>query len=175
MANRAVFLDRDGTICVDYPDEHYIMKDSLDIFPYTAEAIKMLNTAGFLVIVVTNQPGISKGFFSTEKLKRMHEELKQSLLDNGAHIDAIYYCPHVEKEGCYCRKPKFGMLYDAKKDWNINLEASFVVGDSGRDIKMGADCGCTTIFINGNHYTNTKPDYVADDLLVAAGIILGMK
>ncbi len=175
LVNRAVFLDRDGIICVDYPGEYYKTKDNLDIFPYTAEAIKRLNIAGFLVVVVTNQPGISKGYFGIEKLERMNKELKQLLLGDGARIDAIYYCPHVDEDGCLCRKPKVGMLYDAKKDWDIDLEASFVVGDSGRDIKMGADSGCTTVFIKGNHYTNTKPDHLANDLLVATGIILGKK
>src|SRR5215217_7692188 len=105
---RAVFLDRDGTINeeVGYLDD----PDRLRLIPGAAEAIRLLNEAGILTIVVSNQAGVGRNYFSAATVEMIHEQLSKQLTKHGAHFDAIYYCPHHPNEGCGCRKPKTGML-----------------------------------------------------------------
>lgn len=139
MTSGAVFLDRDGTIneemgYINHP-ERFI------IFPYVAESIKIFNELGLKVIIVTNQSGVARGYFDESLVKELHKRLKNEMADKGAKIDEIYYCPHHPKEGqeqykldCNCRKPKPGMILKAQKDFEIDLNKSFMIGDRYKDI-----------------------------------------
>ena len=143
----AIFLDRDGTINEDvgyaaHPDE-------IAIYPYAAEAIRLLNEAGLKVIVITNQSGIARGHLDEAMLGRIHDHLRRELESQGARLDAFYYCPHHPRLGaapyqqvCRCRKPQPGMLERAARDYHLDLSASYVVGDKASDINLAANAGC---------------------------------
>ena len=155
--NKAVFLDRDGVITEDPP--HYAHRvDQVRIIPGSGEAIRLLNDGGYLVIVVSNQSGIARGYYQERDVALFNEEMKRQLSLEGAHIDAIYYCPHhpdgnIEKfrEVCSCRKPQPGMLIQAAKQHQINLKASFLIGDKFSDIRAGNAVNCRTIFVLTGH------------------------
>ncbi len=158
---RCVFLDRDGTINA-YKG---FVRDpaDLELLPGAAEAIRRLNRAGFLVIVVTNQPVIARGEVSWERLKAIHDKLETLLGEKGAYVDDIRVCPHHPDRGfagerpeykidCDCRKPKPGLLLSAAADYNIDLGASFMVGDSPRDTAAGDAAGCRRSFLLGEGF-----------------------
>jgi len=164
--NKAVFLDRDGVVN-DNKKPVNKPKD-LHLYPWTGQAIKMLNMAGFLVFIVTNQGGIELGYFKEEDLKDIHKKMLRDLNKVGAKIQAIEYCPHF-KEKCQCRKPSGGMIKKLAKEYNIDLNNSYMIGDRYVDILSGLDAGCKTIKIG-------KPckgaTYTVDNLLSAVKIIL---
>lgn len=176
---RAVFLDRDGVITNDPP--HYAHRiDQLEIIDGSGYAIRMLNDAGFRVIVITNQSGVAKGMYEEKDIRIFNEEMIRRLRLDGALVDAIYYCPHhpeaaVEKyrTDCDCRKPKPGMLLEGGQAFDIDLPSSFLVGDKWSDIEAGRRANCQTILVMTGHgsqeYMNKKDpvDYVAADLLDA--------
>ena len=170
--NKAVFLDRDGTMAKDV---HYCSRpEDFELFPNTAKAIRLLNEHGFKVVVITNQSGIARGYFTEETLAKIHEKMKGELAKEGAFVDAIYYCPHHLDEECDCRKPKPKMVLQAAEDFNIDFGRSYVIGDLDMDIKLGQSVGCKTILISSISLRNeeTKPDVVAGNLLEAAQIII---
>lgn len=153
---KAVFLDRDGTI------NKYIGflrdLDDFELIDGVASAIKAINVSGYLAIVVTNQPVIARGEVSFEELQEIHNKMETLLGEQGAYVDAIYYCPHHPHKGyegerpelkieCDCRKPKPGMLLQAAKDFNIDLEHSWMIGDGENDITAGKNAGCHTALI----------------------------
>lgn len=135
----AAFLDRDGTLNVD---KGYVFRiEDFEWLPNAKEAIKYLNDFGYLVIVVTNQAGIAKGYYTEAEMHRLHNWINRDLSKIGAHIDAFYFCPHHPTEGqppylldCDCRKPKPGLILRAAQEWNINLEESIGIGDKESDI-----------------------------------------
>jgi len=148
----AVFLDRDGTINVDKDYLHKI--EDFEFIPGAVQAIKSLKNAGYLVIVVSNQSGIARGYFDEATVDRLHEHIQQALKCYGTAIDAFYYCPHHPELGrgqykvaCDCRKGAPGMLLQAAEEHNIDLEKSFMVGDKMADIEAGAKAGCTSILV----------------------------
>ncbi len=169
MGNRAVFIDRDGTINVNV--EYLDDPDNLMMHPTVAEGIKRLKDEGFNVIVITNQSGIARGYFSVETLAKIHQKMKNDLLKKGADVDAIYYCPHHPDENCDCRKPKTGLLKKAIKDFNIDVEESYFIGDRMLDIEAGHTIGCKTVLVPENKEkvekerkeSNVEPDYSCDD------------
>lgn len=168
MANRAAFIDRDGTMA---KDAHYCSRpEDFELFPYAAKAIRLLNKCGFKVIVVTNQSGIARGYFTEETLAQIHEKMKDELAKQEAHVDDIYYCPHHPDDCCDCRKPKPKLIVQAAKEHNIDLGHSFVVGDLQIDIDMGKLAGCRTILIGTPPSMSeiAKPDMVISDLFKAA-------
>ena len=184
--NKAVFLDRDGVITKEPP--YYAHKiDQLELISKSAEAIRLLNESGFKVIVVSNQAGVAREYYQEKDIKIYNNEMKRQLEEKGAHIDAIYYCPHhpgaTIKEyriDCDCRKPKPGMLKRAEKDLNLNLKLSFLIGDKMSDIEAGYRAGCKTILVltgQGNDELkkisemDTKPNYISKDLHMAIQII----
>lgn len=175
MKERAVFLDRDGTIA---RDAHYCSRlEDFHILPTVSEAITLLNQESFKVVVVTNQSGIARGYFNEDILSKIHQKMEQELANGGAKIDAIYYCPHHPNESCDCRKPKTGLYLQAARDLDINLKYSYVVGDMPMDIDAGRALGCKTVMVttgpsNGGAVIRA-PDYVADNLLEASRWILG--
>ena len=177
--NKAVFLDRDGVISEDPP--HYAHRlDQLRIIPGSAQAIQLLNAHNFRVIIISNQSGVARGYYTADDVKIFDDGMESLLAKAGSHIDAVYYCPHhpdaiIEryKINCDCRKPKPGMLIKAEEKFNIDFKSSFLVGDKWSDIEAGRTVGCKTILVETGHglleYENKKcpVDYVAADLLNA--------
>ena len=166
---KAVFLDRDGTLNVK--NGFVTSPDQLELIPGAAQAVRRINEAGFLAILITNQPVIARGECTEETLKEIHNKLETLLGEQGAYLDAIYYCPHHPDGGfpgeipelkikCDCRKPAPGLLLKAARDFNIDLVSSYMAGDSRRDIEAAANAGCTPIFLGealpGNAPENTK-------------------
>lgn len=156
---KAVFLDRDGTLnrYVDFLRS----KDEFTLIEGASEAVKKINQSGYLAIVVTNQPVVARGEVTLDELHEIHNKMETLLGAEGAYLDDIYFCPHHPDSGyegeiaelkivCECRKPKPGMLYQAAKDYNIDLRQSWMIGDSNRDIEAGAAAGCRCILIAGN-------------------------
>ena len=125
-------------------------------------AIKKLNDAGYFIILISNQAGISRGIMSHEDFKIVQKKMEDDLSEIGAHIDAVYYCPHGWDEGCECRKPKPGMLYQAQKDYSINLPECVMVGDDERDIITAHNANMKGILVNDEY---TLLDAVKDILV----------
>ena len=158
---KAVFLDRDGTINKYVGFLRNI--DEFELLPGATEAIKRINSSGYLAIVVTNQPVIARGEVTVPELQEIHNKMETLLGAEGAYLDAIYYCPHHPHKGyegeipelkidCDCRKPKPGMLMKAAQDFNIDLSASWMIGDGENDIKAGKAAGCKTALIGEEEY-----------------------
>lgn len=178
MAKRkAVFLDRDGTVIQDMGYGAEVSK--LQFLPGAIEAVKRFNQAGYLVVIVTNQSGVARGLFSEEELEAFNQKLTSLAQERDARIDAIYYCPHhpegevpIHTVDCRCRKPKPGLLLRAAEQLDIDLGASFAIGDMPRDVEAGRRAGCRTVFIKSETSTDAASDFTAASLLEAADIIL---
>jgi len=138
--NKAVFIDRDGTINRDVP--YCSRPEDFELLPGAAEGVRELNQHGFKVVVVTNQSGISRGYFTEQMLQEIHAKMIKDLAEQNAHIDAIYYCPHHPDDNCECRKPKPKMVFQAALDLDIELGESYVIGDSEMDAELAKQAGC---------------------------------
>jgi D-glycero-D-manno-heptose 1,7-bisphosphate phosphatase len=176
---RAVFLDRDGTINEEV--NHLSNSEQFRLLPGAGEAVRTLNQKGWLVIVITNQSGLARGYFTEEELAVVHQKMKAALDREGARIDGIYVCPHQLDDGCSCRKPGTALFDQAAQEFNIDLSKSFAVGDKMTDLLPGARLGCRTVLILTGHGQEqlenkdeweAEPDYIASDLLSAAQWIL---
>lgn len=149
---RVVFLDRDGTINKRPAQACYIENPEEFVWlPGAIEAIHMLKKNGFLVIIITNQPGIARGNLTEEMLHRIHEKLRADLLKEKADVDDIFYCPHNWDDGCFCRKPNPGMLFEAQKKYSLNLSDCYLIGDDERDILAGESAGCICRLVNDTY------------------------
>jgi len=145
----AVFLDRDGTVIFD---RNYLSSpDRVKLYVYSADSIKKLRKAGFKIIVVTNQSGISRGMFTESELKKVNARFVSLLKRQGAKIDRLYYCPHIDDDKCDCRKPKTGMVLRAAKEHGIDLQKSYAVGDSVRDYLLGNNAGGKGVMVLTGH------------------------
>lgn len=168
----AAFLDRDGTINLKAPEGQYIEgPDELVLLPGAARAVRCLNDAGVRVVVVTNQRGIALGAMTESDLAAVHRRLAQ-LLDAqaGARLDGVLHCPH-ERGSCLCRKPAAGMLEQALRRWpDIDLGASWMVGDAASDIEAGRRAGTATVALS---LDDVGADHVAEDLLSAVAWLVG--
>ncbi|MBO5573972.1 MAG: HAD-IIIA family hydrolase [Clostridium sp.] len=175
---KAVFLDRDGTINKYVGFLRNI--DEFELIPGAAEAVKKINNAGYLAIVATNQPVIARGEVTVPELQRIHDKMETLLGQEGAYLDGLYYCPHHPHKGyegeipelkidCACRKPKPGMLLRAAEDFNIDLESSWMVGDGENDIRAGQAAGCRTVLIGEGDFGQT---FTAADIAGAVEMIL---
>ena len=141
----AVFLDRDGTMARDVP---YCSKpEDFELLPTVAEGIRLLNHHGFKTVIVTNQSGIGRGYFTEEMLHRIHQKLRDDLAKIGAFIDAIYYCPHHPDDQCQCRKPNAGLLYRAASELQIDLANSYIIGDKLLDVAAAEKAGCRVVLV----------------------------
>ena len=183
---RAVFIDRDGTISEEVG---YINHPSrFRVFPYAAAAIKHLNDAGWLAIVVTNQAGVARGYFSEDMIQTVHAEMTKELENGGARLDAVYYCAHHPSVGeppyrfdCDCRKPKPGLISRAARDFDIDLAGSWMVGDRYSDVELARNAGVKSMFVlsgygrgEWEHQRSTwteQPDLVAENLQEAVWVI----
>ena len=171
---KAVFLDRDGTL---NKDRGFITSpEQLELIDGVAEAVKAINKSGYLAIVITNQPVIARGECSFETLQQIHDKLETELGKDGAYIDALYYCPHHPDSGfegeriaykgkCNCRKPATGLIEQAQKDFNIDISQSFMVGDSSRDTDCGKNAGCKANILVDEKYTLSDfvKEYISGD------------
>ena len=173
--NRAVFLDRDGVINRKAPEGQYIAsRRELVLLPGVLGAVRKLREAGFVIFVATNQRGIARQRVNAEELDDIHHDLLQLFSAAGAPIAKIYVCPH--EDGCECRKPAPGMLLRAAKEHAIDLQASWLVGDSATDIQAGKRAGCRTALIQNTvigPVGTEHPDLKARDLPDAVKLILG--
>lgn len=183
---RAVFLDRDGTICEDLGYINSI--NQIHLIPKSAEAIRLLNQKGFRVVVITNQSGVARGVIPEENLANIHAELLRQLKEEKAFLDGMYYCPHHPTDGyppylqdCTCRKPGTGLLERAALDLDLDLTVSYMVGDHFSDVECGKRVGAKTVLLLTGHGRQTlerqqewpfQPDYIAHDLYEAVLWIL---
>ncbi len=183
---KAIFLDRDGTL---NEEMGYINHASrFKIFDFTFEAIRILNNSGFLVFVITNQSGLARGYFDEKLLSEIHSSFIEKAKKEKARIEKIYYCPHHSdgsvkkfKIDCDCRKPKPGMLITAKKEFNLSLENSYLIGDRYKDIQFGKNNNLKTIMVMSGYglgeFTFQKenwpnhPDFICKNVLDAARLI----
>ena len=180
--HRAVFLDRDGTINVEV--QYLSQVEDFQFIPGVPWALKCLKDAGFLLVVVTNQSGIGRGYYDEAALDTIHSHMHTDLASFGAAIDACYFCPHHPEHAigdyrteCACRKPLPGMLQQAARDLDIDLGASFMIGDKLADIEAGLAAGCTSLLVMtgyGSAQLERLPAGVSayPDLLAAAEAIL---
>lgn len=177
----AVFIDRDGTIAEEVGYLNHISR--FRMFPFVAAAIRRFNEKELLVVVVTNQSGVGRGYYPESVVHSVHELMIQQLAAQGARIDAIYYCPHTSAENCACRKPKTGMLVRAASEHNLDLERSFVVGDRYGDIQLAHNVQARSILVRTGYGEGelawhaakwtVQPDFIAGSLTDAADWILG--
>jgi D,D-heptose 1,7-bisphosphate phosphatase len=171
MQNKAVFLDRDGTINVD---KNYVYKiEDLEFLPGVIEGLKRIQKTGFLLVIITNQSGIGRGYYTEAQYKKLMEELHKRLKKQGINITADYYCKHAPEENCECRKPNIKLIETAAREYDIDISKSFFIGDKTADILAGKNAGMKTILVKTGKagkdgYYNVEPDYVAEDLSEAA-------
>lgn len=145
---KVVFLDRDGTINERPPRACYIEKpEDFRWLPNAKEALKQLKEKGYTIYLITNQPGIARGNLTEDMLEKIHAKMESDLLEIGVTLDDIYFCPHNWDEGCDCRKPKPGMLFQAQKDHSLNLSQCYLIGDDERDIEAGISAGVKKTFL----------------------------
>jgi len=178
--NKCVFLDRDGVLIEDVGYLKNI--EDIIIMPNSIEALRILKNKGFLLIIVTNQAGIAKGFFNMDDLTAVHARLLEIYKDAGILIDDLYFCPHHDKGTvepynicCSCRKPKTGMVLKGVEKFNIDTGMSFMVGDKDSDIMLAKNSGLKSFYIRNSMYEHDKnivPDFYVDDLKKAAEIII---
>ncbi len=169
----AAFIDRDGTLIEEV--NFLSSVDDLQVFSYTAEALKLLKDRGFLIVVVTNQSGIGRGIYSEADMHAIHEAMQAEL---GGAIDAFYFCPHLPDEGCECRKPGLGMINFAQRDLPIDLERSWMIGDKRIDVETGQAAGIgSALVLTGYGLRHREelvraPDVVSETLLQAVERII---
>lgn len=181
-AKGAVFIDRDGTISEEVGYVNHPTR--FRVFPYSAAAVRALNDAGLLAVLVTNQAGVARGYFAEEMIGAVHERLRRELERGGARLDAVYYCPHHPSVGeppyrldCDCRKPRPGLIQRAARELGIDLAASWMVGDRYSDIVLARNAGVRAAFVLSGYGLGEwehqraswqhEPDLVAEDLLDA--------
>jgi D-glycero-D-manno-heptose 1,7-bisphosphate phosphatase len=187
MKRRAVFMDRDGTISeevgyVNHPSRYRV-------FPYSAEAVRLLNEAGWLAILVTNQAGVARGYFTEDIITAVHGVLNEELEKQGARLDAVYYCAHHPTVGvppyrfdCDCRKPRPGLIERAARDFEIDLTQSWMIGDRYSDLELARNAHVHSAFVLSGYGRGEweyqrpawqyEPDLVAEDLLAAVKMIV---
>jgi len=170
---KAVFLDRDGVINKAILREGKATSPrSLEEWQWTNgihDAVKQLKNAGFLILVVTNQPDIVRGLYPQETLEKFHKMIGEEL-----HVDDIMACQHDDIHNCHCRKPKPGMLLDLAKKWDVSMENSVFIGDTFKDMEAGKKANCFTILVDKDYNQETDCDYRAKDLNDAVQFILNI-
>ena len=181
-ARRAVFMDRDGTISEEVGYVNHVSR--YRVFPFAAEAVRALNEAGRLAVLVTNQAGVARGYFKEELIGEVHKVLVAELERGGARLDAVYYCPHHPTVGeppyrfdCDCRKPRPGLLLRAADELGLDLSRCWMVGDRYSDTELARNAGARSALVltgygrgeleHQSHAWPQRPDLVAENLLEA--------
>jgi len=178
--NKAIFLDRDGTIAKDV---RYCSRPEDFVFlPTVFDGLKLLSKTEFKIIVVTNQSGIARGYFTEEILSRIHAKMKAEITEHGGRIDVIYYCPHHPDDKCQCRKPNTGMLKNAANEWEIDLSGSYFIGDKYLDMEAANKVDCKAVLVPreepelgelyGKKGCKGSLDFVSPDFMIAAKWVL---
>jgi D,D-heptose 1,7-bisphosphate phosphatase len=175
LSRKAIFLDRDGTI---NEEVNYLGKlEDLRLLPGANSAIRLLKAHDWLVVLITNQSGVGRGYYTAQDVAAIHERLRIDLAQAGATLDGIYYCPHHPDDDCDCRKPKMLLFQQAMHDLDIDLSASYTIGDKVSDLVPGKRLGCRTILVLTGHgrdhleiarQQGFQPDHIANDLYQAA-------
>lgn len=182
---RAIFLDRDGTLL---EEAGYLDRlERLVFFPYSIDAVRLLNRAGFAVVVITNQAGIARGIVRESFVDEAHRHIRERLEAGGAHVDAFYYCPHHPdavvaslRQDCDCRKPRPGMFRRAAEEHGLDLARSFTIGDRWHDLQAGAAIGATGVLVRTGYGRTEEaapkpgvtPAAVLDNLIDAVAWVL---
>jgi len=180
--HKAVFIDKDGTLIPDIP--YNVNANLITIEPVTKEGLVAIKELGFLIIVVSNQPGIAKGYFEEKDLENVRNKIQALLEQHHISIDGFYYCPHYPGAvvssyavDCHCRKPMPGLILRAARDLDIDIEQSWMLGDILNDVEAGKRAGCRTILIDNGNETEwiinplRIPDGTANNIAEAAAII----
>ena len=185
--NKAIFMDRDGTIS---DEVGYVNHPSrFRLYPYSASAIRKINESGWLAIVVTNQAGVARGYFSENLITQVHQKMKNEVEAENARLDAIYYCAHHPTVGeppyraiCDCRKPKPGLIQRAATELDIDLDQSWMIGDRYSDIELARNAGVQSAFVlsgygrgEWEHQRQSwehQPDLISENLLEAVEAII---
>jgi D-glycero-D-manno-heptose 1,7-bisphosphate phosphatase len=172
---RFVLLDRDGTIIAE---RHYLSDPSqIEFIPGVIEGLRQLSQMGLGLVVITNQSGVGRGFFDETRLAFIHRRLCEVLETEQVRLDGIYYCPHVPEGECSCRKPRPGLVKQAARQLNFDLQDAFVIGDKSCDVELGQRVGATTFLVRTGYGTQvaaealSNPDYIVDDMREAAHVI----
>ena len=186
MSKPAVFLDRDGTIIeeIGYLDR----RERVELYPWTIDAIRTFNRAGLPVVLVTNQSGVARGFFTEQVVDDVHAHMAAMLAEGGARIDAYYYCPHhpdgkvpAYARACECRKPRRGLVDRAVRELDVDPARSFVVGDRWLDVALAREVGAKGVLVRTGYGASVEQDRpadltadaIVDNLIAAASWILG--
>ncbi|MGH7174516.1 MAG: D-glycero-alpha-D-manno-heptose-1,7-bisphosphate 7-phosphatase [Gemmataceae bacterium] len=170
-----MLLDRDGTL-ID--ERHYLARvEDVALLPAAARGLRLLSHVGLGLAVLTNQSGLSRGYFDQTTLNTIHAHLTRLLANEGVSLAGIYVCPHVPGDGCDCRKPQPGLAHRAAAELKFDPATSFVIGDKPCDIELGRRLGATTFLVRTGYGAHSeqeglRADYIVDDLLAAAHIIL---
>lgn len=186
---KAVFFDRDGTI----NEEAGYIRDlnNMRLIKGAAEAIESVRKEGYLAILITNQSGPARGYYSEEWVKQLNNRVQDLLIEQGTRLDSMYYCPHLPDgtvpeytKVCDCRKPEIALYLQAKDTYNIDLNSSFMVGDKATDVEAGHNAGCKSVLLKtgygeqvlkGEYQTVPDADYIADDIVDACKWIIANK
>jgi D-glycero-D-manno-heptose 1,7-bisphosphate phosphatase len=172
-SNKVVVLDRDGTIVVDR--DYLSDPEALQFAPEAESGLRRMRDMGFRLVVITNQSGIARGFFSISRLDDIHTRLRQMLGAIGVPVAGIYYCPHGPGDDCECRKPSLGLMRQASEELGFDISKTIVIGDKESDVEFGRRAGGVTILIaNSGVPVSTAADHVAKNLREAAEIISQM-
>jgi len=171
---RYVLLDRDGTLNVE---KHYLSDPAqLELMPGVVEGLRLLQSHGFGLVVISNQSGIGRGVVGKDLVEAIHVRLRELLQQQGVELNGIYYCPHSPEQNCSCRKPSPAMIYQAAEDLDFSPRESFVVGDKSSDVEMGKRANAVTILVltgyGKQQPLREKADFVAEDFREAAAIIV---
>lgn len=167
--NKVVFLDRDGTINNDLGYVHD--SNQLKFIDGSIEGLKLLKDNGYILIIITNQSGIGRGYFTEDEYKKFNDYYLKLLSSYGVNIDKVYYCPHIDEDNCECRKPKLKLFYDAINEFNIDLDNSYAIGDKLRDLSI-----CKETNIKGILLNDKNDNYICcKDLLEASKYIVNNK
>lgn len=171
---KAAFIDRDGTLIEEV---NFLSRlEDLRLFSYTTEAVRLLKESGFLIVVVTNQSGVGRGIFEESAMHAIHARLQTDL-----ELDAFYFCPHLPTDGCRCRKPNTGMIEQASKNFSIDLENSWMIGDKAIDVETGFNARIKTALVLTGYGREAaseltrNPDVTAENLLEAVKSITNFK
>jgi D-glycero-D-manno-heptose 1,7-bisphosphate phosphatase len=169
----AAFIDRDGTLIEEV---NFLSRvDDLRIFPYTSKAVEILKARDFLIIVVTNQSGIGRNIYDEDAMHSIHGQMQAEL---GNTIDAFYFCPHLPCDGCECRKPGLGMIEAARRDFDIDMDGSWIIGDKKIDVETGFNAGIKSALVRTGYGSvhekllSRTPDIIGDDLLGAVRLLI---
>ncbi|MGC8761831.1 MAG: D-glycero-alpha-D-manno-heptose-1,7-bisphosphate 7-phosphatase [Bryobacteraceae bacterium] len=164
-----IFFDRDGTLI---EERNYLSDpDQVVLIPGAAEAVRLARGAGYLTVVLTNQSGVGRGYFTLEDVERVNARMLELLLREGAEIDGIYVCPHAPEEGCGCRKPRTGLVERAARELGIDVGASWMVGDKAADLELARNAGMRGVLVQTGYGSEAAAQLSGGETLSAANVL----